>query len=418
MPEQDGKRTDFLRTMNHPGDTQPAVKTPMKAVPEKTLSSGNPEIETAAPLYKAATGGRGSGRRNQPPFSRKLLSGSTLLVALVIWGVASHLVGEEPEVRGAAPPPAIAPFDAKTARSHQDAWARHLGIQVETRNSVGQTMILIPPGEFLMGSSDEQVEAALKAAEEIQAESGIKGRIEHAERPQHQVVITKPFLMSATEVTVGQFKQFAAVAGYQTEAEKAAKDATKANTYLAAASDDLPAAYITWNDAAAYCAWLTTQETRPKAPGDLADPSGTGSMRYRLPTEAEWEYACRAGTTTQYSFGDDYHELPKYGWHNQNADGRSHPVGTLLPNPFGLFDMHGNLYEWSGDYFDEKWYEKSFSINTASADPRGPTAGSDRLIRGGTWSQNISYARSATRLNGYSPSRRHPNYGFRCVSEW
>jgi hypothetical protein len=201
-------------------------------------------------------------------------------------------------------------------------------------------------------------------------------------------------LLSATEVTAGQFKQFAAATGYQTEAEKAATFA-KTGTYLAAASDDLPAAYITWNDATAYCQWLSTQE----------------KTTYRLPTEAEWEYACRAGTTTQYSFGDDYNELSKYGWHKGNAGNKSHPVGTRLPNPFGLFDMHGNLYEWCGDFFEEKWYSTS-----PPNDPNGPSVGSNRVIRSGLRSNSASQCRSAYR-HASSPSNRSYSYGFRCVSE-
>ena len=314
---------------------------------------------------------------------------------------------------GSAPPPAVAPFDAKTARAHQDAWAKHLGTQVETTNSVGQTMILIPPGEFLMGSTDAEVEAALKAADEIKADQPTKDRIQKNERPQHKVVITKPLLMSATEVTIGQFKKFAVATGYQTEAEKAEAAAKAApptveagqpppkpiQTYLNpgyAVTDDSPAAAITWNDATAYCKWLSEQEKRT----------------YRLPTEAEWEYACRAGSTTQYFFGDDYNELSKYGWHKGNAGNKSHPVGTLLPNPFGLFDMHGNLYEWCGDFFDEKWYSTS-----PPNDPNGPSVGSTRVVRGGYWDNTASNCRSAYRYP-YPPSYRHANNGFRCVSVW
>jgi sulfatase modifying factor 1 len=307
------------------------------------------------------------------------------------------------------PPLAKAPFDAKQARVHQEAWAKHLGTQVETVNTVGVKMVLIPPGEFLMGSTDEQVEAALKFANEAKADSGAISRIENAERPQHKVVITKPFLMSATEVTIRQFKKFSAT-GYITEAEKAeaaAKAAppvkagqpppTPIPTYLNPGydvTDDSPAAVITWNDAVAYCKWLSDQE----------------KTTYRLPTEAEWEYACRAGTTTQYSHGDDYDELPKYGWLRKNADSKSHPVGTKLPNGFGLFDMHGNLFEWCGDYFDEKWYSTS-----PPNDPNGPSAGSYRVIRSGYWNNYASGCRSASR---FKLSTRNGNVGFRCVSVW
>ncbi len=310
----------------------------------------------------------------------------------------------------AAPAPAVVPFDSAQARVHQEAWAKHLGTSVETTNSVGQTMILIPPGAFLMGSTDEQVEAALKAADSIGADQSTKDRIEKTERPQHQVAFTQPMRMSATEVTVGQFKQFSAATKYVTEAENVAQGDPTVQTYLNpgyATTDDSPAAMITWNDAAAYCEWLTQQETRPERP-----------RKYRLPTEAEWEYACRAGTTTQYSFGDDYHELSKYGWYYKNAGDRSHWVGSLLPNPFGLFDMHGNLWEWCSDYWDESWYEKTLSQNIVANDPIGPSAGSVplRVMRGGNWLSNASFCRSAYR-NLSAPSSRNYYHGFRCVSD-
>ncbi len=332
---------------------------------------------------------------------------------------------------GPAPPLAKAPFDAVQAKAHQAAWAKHLGTTVETPNSVGQTMILIPPGEFLMGSTDEQVEVALKVADEIKADQSAKDRIQKYERPQHQVVLTKPLLMGTTEVTIGQFKQFAAATGYQTEAEKEELKARSSpppattpgqappmpiQTYLNpgySVSDDSPAAVITWHDAVAYCNWLSTQEKldlcyRPDGNTWQVLPGKSG---YRLPTEAEWEYACRAGTTTQYSFGDDHQQLEQYGWYVKNAGGRSHAVGTKPPNGFGLFDMHGNLWEWCGDYFDEKWYAAS-TLN----DPSGPVAGSDRLLRGGYWTNDASHCRSAYRRSN-TPSSRSSFQGFRCVRE-
>jgi formylglycine-generating enzyme required for sulfatase activity/serine/threonine protein kinase len=325
------------------------------------------------------------------------------------WDDTAKATTSTPPV-GPTPPLAKAPFDAAQAKAHQAAWAKHLGTEVETTNSVGAKMILIPPGEFMMGSTDEQVEAALKVADELKADQPTKDRIQKSERPQHKVVITKPFLIGATEVTVGQFKKFSAT-GYQTTAEKAevvAKTTTlDANqsppkpilTYLNpghAVTDDSPAAVITWNDAVAYCKWLSDQEKRI----------------YRLPTEAEWEYACRAGTTTQYFFGDDYNESHNYGWHNNNAKGQSQPVGKLLPNSFGLFDMLGNLHEWCGDWYDEKWYE-----NTSSNAPVGPVVGSSRVLRGGNWFHGVFRSRSASR-GAYSPGHRLDFFcGFRCVSE-
>ncbi len=161
-------------------------------------------------------------------------------------------------------------------------------------------------------------------------------------------------------------------------------------------TDDSPVSQITWNDAAAYCAWLSDQEQKT----------------YRLPSEAEWEYACRAGTTTQYSFGDDYLELPQYGWHNKNSAGKTHAVGTLLANPFGLFDMHGNVTEWCGDWYEEKWYESS-----PPNDPIGPPDGNHRVQRGGVWLYGASNSRSAYRSSN-SPTVRYNSIGFRCLAEW
>ncbi len=309
-----------------------------------------------------------------------------------------------------SPPPAIAkaPFDAAQARAHQETWAKQLGTTVETTNSVGMKMVLIPPGEFLMGSTDEQVEAALKIAEQMKADSEVTGRIEKSERPQHKVVIPNPLRMSATEVTIGQFKKFSAT-GYQTEAEKAeaaAKIAPPADAGQAApkpistflnpgfaVTDASPAGAISWNDAVAYCQWLGEQE----------------KTAYRLPTEAEWEYACRAGTTTLYSFGDDASLLGQYGWYGINASRQSHPVGVKSPNGFGLFDMHGNIHEWCGDFYDEKWYEKH-----SSNDPKGPAVGSYGVLRGGYWNLPASYCRTAFRKNDRR-SDRYNYYGFRVV---
>ena len=295
------------------------------------------------------------------------------------------------------PRPANAPFDAKTARAHQEEWAKHLGVPVEHTNSIGMKFVLIPSGEFTMGSTDEQIEAALKSTEGMKADQGTKDRIRKTERPQHKVVISKPFLMSATEVTIGQYKKFSAT-GFVTEAEKAAVNDPKVQTYLKPGypvTDDSPAASLTWNDAVAYCQWLSTQEKKV----------------VRLPTETEWEYACRAGSTTQFSFGEDESELVKYAWYSKNAGGRSHPVGTLLPNPFGLYDMHGLLFEWCGDWYDETWYEKS-----PSKELGGPLAGTSRVLRGGRWGTDSIDCRSSYR-HSLAPSSRYNGNGFRCVEE-
>ncbi len=234
--------------------------------------------------------------------------------------------------------------------------------------------------------------------------------------------------MSATEVTIGQFRKFVEATKYVTEAEqygfgdsaeKVLSDKVPAKSRGLnwkspgyAVTDDSPVAQVTWNDACAYCAWLSEQEQR----SPWYRPDGKGGWLiaahangYRLPTEAEWEYACRAGTTTQYSFGDDYAELEQFGWYNKNAGRKAQPVALKLPNPFGLFDMHGNLQEWCQDFYDEKWYEKP-----QPNDPKGPSSGSNRVIRGGYWTTTRPSCRSAYR-HRFTPSSRYYIYGFRAV---
>lgn len=304
-----------------------------------------------------------------------------------------------PELAGASssagPKFAVAPFDEEQAKGYQEDWAKHLGTAVQKTNSVGANMILIPPGAFLMGSKDEDVTAALRIADKTQADHATRNQIERAERPQHQVVITKPFRMGATEVTIGQFKKFTAAAGYQTEAEKAAGNDAKAQTYLNPGypvTDDSPASVVTWNDAAAYCEWLSRQE----------------KTVYRLPTEAEWEYACRAGTTTPYSFGSDNRHLSKSAWYGQ-PDGQAHTVAKKKPNAFGLYDMHGNIQEWCQDVYVEQWYE-----NSPANDPVNLQPGSSRVFRGSSWNSNAASCRSAFRF-GFHPASRFNTFGFRCA---
>ena len=301
-------------------------------------------------------------------------------------------------VRSNAPPLAKAPFDAAQAKAHQESWAKHLGTTVETTNSVGQKMILIPPGEFLMGSTDEQIEAIRKTAEEVKIDQKAIDLVQQNERPRHRVVITKPFQLSATEVTVGLYKKFVAATSYRTEAETIAPKQFKIQINLNTATDDLPTAGITWNDAEAYCTWLSEQE----------------KVTYRLPTEAEWEFACRAGTTTQYSFGDDVGLLDQYDWNYKNSGSKLHSAGTKLPNGFGLFDMHGSLHEWCRDYFEANWYGVS-----PPNDPTGPQTGSEHVIRGGNYwhFSNALQCRSAYRASSSGATRHSFLIGFRCVRE-
>lgn len=150
-------------------------------------------------------------------------------------------------------------------------------------------------------------------------------------------------------------------------------------------------------DAEAYCAALTTRE---RTAGRLPD-----NLVYRLPTEAEWEYACRAGTTNHFSFGDDAALAPEFAWTMENSEATTHPVGLKRPNPWGLYDMHGNIWEWCSDWFAPY-------PNTPGVDPVGPATGKFKVFRGGGWNQEIQFARSGNRFM-MSPSNGIYFVGFR-----
>ena len=235
-----------------------------------------------------------------------------------------------------------------------------------TEQPTSATFKQITAGTFMMGSSE--------------AEDG-RRNAEH----QHKVTISKAFYMQTTEVTQGQWKEV-----MDTEPWKGREGIEGANH---------PATHVMWYDAVAYCKKLSEKEGKT----------------YRLPTEAEWEYACRAGTTTRWSFGDDEKELGDYAWYRENTSDNgekyTHQVGLKKPNAFGLYDMHGNVWEWCHDYYGEDYYKQS-----PEQDPQGPTSGSSRVIRGGSWYYRTRKS-SAYRGSGANPSGAGASGGFRVVRE-
>ena len=231
-------------------------------------------------------------------------------------------------------------------------------------NTIGMELIEIPAGTFTMGSP-----------------AGEKGR--QANEGQVAVTLTKPFWLGKTEVTQGQWQKVMGTEPWEGQS-------------FVQADKDCPTSCVDWNDATAFCQRLTdTDHTNGKLPA---------GEEYRLPTEAEWEYACRAGTTTAFSFGNDEQQLGNYGWFSGNVFSYPHAVGLKKPNPWGLYDMHGNVMEWCSD-----WYDRKLSGGT---DPVGPGGGSRRVHGGGGWGDYPDYCRSADRSSSVPSDRAH-DLGFR-----
>ncbi|MGE0827601.1 MAG: SUMF1/EgtB/PvdO family nonheme iron enzyme [Candidatus Binatia bacterium] len=243
--------------------------------------------------------------------------------------------------------------------------ASALGIAVATTpplaptitSSIGMELILISPREFLMGS-----------------EEGMD-----REKPVRRVQISQPFYMGKYPVTQSQWQ---VVMGN--------------NPSRFTGDLNRPVEQVSWDDVQEFLRKLNERK------------KGTP---YRLPTEAEWEYAARAGTTTRYCFGDDVERLQDYAWYDENSDNTTHPVGQLKPNAWGLYDVHGNVWEWVQDWFAEDYYRQR---SNPDRDPRGPDSGEYRVLRGGSWNNEARDVRVGFRL-WPEPGYRRGHLGFRCA---
>lgn len=303
---------------------------------------------------------------------------------------------------------------------------------VET-NTLGMRLVRIPAGEFFMGSDEpvERLQEDYPRMERVRLEALVD------EAPVHRVRITRAFYLGQTEVTVGQFRRFVQASGYVPESiadgtggygynpdydpDKSARgDQFEGRdtrySWLNpgfAQGEDHPVVNITWGDAQALAFWL----------------SETEGKTYRLPTEAEWEYAARAGTRTRYHGGDapesllqvantfdiqakvDWPKLAEHALQGDDGYAFTAPVARYAPNAFGLYDMHGNAWEWTADLYDENYYAQS-PLN----DPQGPKTGNVYVRRGGSWHTWALYARSSYR-NWNSPQTRYTLVGMRLVME-
>jgi formylglycine-generating enzyme required for sulfatase activity len=278
------------------------------------------------------------------------------------------------QVAKQVPPTIDTPFDAAQARKVQEAWAGYLGLDVETTNSINMKLRVIPPGRFAM-------------------------------RPDRRVTISKPFQIAAHETTISQFGAFVNETRYRTSAEKSEKGmvqrvdgvrpaAGKEFTWQhqdVAGGDDYPVGQLSWDDAVEFCRWLGRKEGK----------------QYRLPTEAEWEWACRAGSVTEYYFEIEKESLDDYAWYAANSGGRSHPVGQKKPNAWGLYDMSGNIAEFCQD-----WFSPLEAGNFV--DPTGPATGTIRTIRSYGFFNNTL---KISQRGFYPPGGSMNHFGFRVVCD-
>lgn len=303
----------------------------------------------------------------------------------------------------------------------------------KTADTLGLSFVRLPAGEFLMGS-DESVDALARAYPGLER-SRFEGLSDEA--PVHRVRITRAFEMARHEVTVGQFRAFLQRSGHVPEsiadgtggyghnpaydpATSARGDAFEGRLPRYSwqnpgfeQGDDHPVVNVTWNDAVALARWLSREEGR----------------NYRLPTEAEWEYACRAGGRGRYQHGDDPAGLPRVGntfdeqaaahwpaWRERAVPGRdghafTAPVGSYAPNAFGVHDLHGNVWEWVSDWYGEDYYARP-----PTDDPQGPAEGNVKVRRGGSWHTWPLYTRCAFR-NWNTVQTRYPLVGIRLVRD-
>jgi len=243
-------------------------------------------------------------------------------------------------------------------------------------NSFDMEFVYIKPGIFMMGCSEGDDECL------------------GDERPQHPVQISQPFYLGKYEVTQAQWT------------------ALMANNSSQFRGDKRPVENVSWNDVQEFIRRLNNLE---------------GTNKYRLPTEAEWEYAARAGVATKFPF--EAARASDYAWYWNNANRETHPVGEKQPNPWGLHDMHGNVWEWVQDWYGEGYYASSLSSSpgvvvkpketlggpkVVITDPKGAVEGAGRVLRGGSWGNDLRYLRSAHR-NAYAPDYRSASAGFRLV---
>jgi len=287
------------------------------------------------------------------------------------YGSTEHQLGEAEEKvsvyeKWTAPPQSSTPSISSTLGTGKKP------ITVDLGGGVKMELVWVPAGSFQMGSPQLEQDQMVR--------EGAQREWVSDEGPVHTVELDG-FWMGRYEVTQEQYR---AVMGKNPSKFRGEKH---------------PVEYVSWNNATDFCRKATAKVAQASLP----------ARSFRLPTEAEWEYACRAGSTTRFCFGDSEGELGDYAWYAGNSGNTTHPVGEKKPNKWGLYDMHGNVWEWCGDWYGEKYYGHSDRKN-----PKGPSSGDMRVFRGGSWHHLPNYCRSADH-NWAAPPLTLTIGGFRVV---
>lgn len=340
-----------------------------------------------------------------------VLAGGAAVATVAMMRRRNDVVDIPPPPNIPPPPFAIAPFDSPHAREYQTAWAKYLDVESEVTIQPGITFVLIPPGEFTMGMSqtenDEVVEWFAELPENTKGQLDPKSAV-----PAHRVRITQPFYMSKFEITQSQYGVVE-----KTKKPHVSWFSPKGGGSAAirgAATDEYPVECVSFYDAVTYCNELSKYVGLAPC-YELGDDGVTviGRDGCRLPTEAEWEYACRAGTESAWYHGDQQGELEQYAHYGQPRDKTTIAVGQKRPNPFGLHDMQGNVWEWCQDWYDPTEYARQ--VTSLVVDPQGPEEGTTRVLRGGDWVGSAIHARAGLRNHGKPSDSSFRGRGFRVV---
>lgn len=381
--------------------------------PEDRIQSANELVQ----LLQAGSSQKTSSAKRPSRLRSSMIVSVAVLVLITLWYGTTRPLQESatnstsqassPVVPAPPPPlsnnppakpvlkrPSVVRITAENAKQIQKEWSEYLGLPIERDVDLSKrqrlTLVLIPPGEFLMGA-DLQKMAAFVEAESAKRNAVYLQNNLPAESPQHLVRITRPFYLSKCEISQVQWRAVMA------------RDHEGAEFR----GSSLPVDHVSWNDAQDFLEQLNQHKTSE----DLA---------FGLPTEAQWEFACRAGSESVWHFGDNHEtDLPLYAWFEtssgcQNHDGeskdcRTHRVGELLPNDFGLHDMHGNVWEHCSD-----WYASDAYANSTIDDPVGPPTGTEHVARGGSFRFWWAFCRSTMR--GHDPPARRFHHGVRVAA--